>query len=407
MALWGRPWPLAWSGLGCCDMKRISILGATGSIGQSTLDILRHDRDSFDVCALTGARNIHQLAQDAIEFGASYAITSVDDLYQPLKELLAGTGVTVMAGRAALVEAGDLPVDLCVSAIVGAAGLEPGYRALARGADLALANKESMVAAGQLMKQTARKHGGQLLPVDSEHSAIFQALQGEARQSVERVIITASGGAFRDWSLAQLQSATPAQAQTHPNWDMGQRITIDSASMFNKALEVIEAKELFDLSPGQIEVVIHPQSLIHSIVGFCDAGMMAHIGPHDMRHAIAYAMYYPNRPALPLARLDLVKIGRLDFMEPDRAKYPALDLADQVMDQGGLMGAAFNAAKETALDAFIAGQIGFLTMSQVVKRVLDRLSIDTAAKSDPLDLENILAMDALARTVAGKEIDKI
>lgn len=407
MALWGRPWPLVWSDLGCSNMKRISIFGATGSIGQSTLDIVRQDRGGFDICALTGARNIEQLAQDAIEFGADYAITSVDTLYEPLKDLLAGTGVTAMAGRTALVDAGDLPMDLCVSAIVGAAGLEPGYRALAQGADLALANKESMVTAGQLMKQTARKHGGQLLPVDSEHSAIFQALQGENRQSVERVIITASGGAFRDWSLAQLHAATPAQAQTHPNWDMGQRITIDSASMFNKALEVIEAKELFDLSPDQIEVVIHPQSLIHSIVGFCDAGMMAHIGPHDMRHAIAYAMYYPNRPKLSLERLDLAKIGRLDFMEPDREKYPALDLAYHVMRQGGLMGAAFNAAKETALDAFIAGQIGFLTMSQVVKRVLDHLSMDTASKSDPLDLENILAMDALARTFAVEEIDKI
>jgi 1-deoxy-D-xylulose-5-phosphate reductoisomerase len=177
--------------------------------------------------------------------------------------------------------------------------------------------------------------------------------------------------------------------------------------MFNKALEVIEAKELFDLSPNQIEVVIHPQSLIHSVVGFCDAGMMAHIGPHDMRHAIAYAMYYPNRPALTLERLDLAKIGRLDFMEPDRAKYPALDLAYHVMQQGGLMGAAFNAAKETALDAFIAGQIGFLTMSQVVKQVLDHLSIDKATTSDPLDLDNILAMDALARTVAFDEINKI
>ena len=407
MALWGLHWRLVWLDRGFCNMKRISIFGATGSIGQSTLDIIRHDRAGFHICALTGARNIEQLAQDAIEFGADYAITSVDALYEPLKDLLSGTGVTAMAGRAALVDAGDLPVDLCVSAIVGAAGLEPGYRALARGADLALANKESMVAAGQLMKHTARNSGGQLLPVDSEHSAIFQALQGENRQSVERVIITASGGAFRDWSLAQLQSATPAQAQTHPNWDMGQRITIDSASMFNKALEVIEAKELFDLSPDQIEVVIHPQSLIHSVVGFCDAGMMAHIGPHDMRHAIAYAMYYPNRPALTLERLDLAKIGRLDFMEPDRAKYPALDLAYHVMQQGGLMGAAFNAAKETALDAFIAGQIGFLTMSQVVKQALDHLSMDTETTSDPLDLDNILAMDALARTVAIDEINKI
>lgn len=406
MGLWGLRWPLGWLGHGYFSMKRISIFGATGSIGQSTLDIVRQDRDAFQVCAVTGAQNIDQLAQDAVDFGAEYAITSVDELYHPLQERLSGTGVTAMAGRSALVEAGDLPVDLCLSAIVGAAGLEPGYRALARGADLALANKESMVAAGQLMKQTARNSGGQLLPVDSEHSAIFQALQGENRQSVERVIITASGGAFRDWSLEALQNATPQQAQTHPNWDMGQRITIDSASMFNKALEVIEAKELFDLSPNQIEVVIHPQSLIHSIVGFCDAGMMAHIGPHDMRHAIAYAMYYPNRPALALDRLDLVKIGRLDFMEPDRAKYPALDLAYQVMEQGGLMGAAFNAAKETALDAFIAGQIGFLTMSQVVKGVLDHLSMDTAAKSDPLDLENILAMDALARTVAVEEIGK-
>jgi 1-deoxy-D-xylulose-5-phosphate reductoisomerase len=279
--------------------------------------------------------------------------------------------VQAAAGHNALLEAADQSADWVMSAIVGAAGLEPGLRAMQAGADLALANKESMVAAGALMRKTSAQNNVALLPVDSEHSAVFQALMGEGRDTVERVILTASGGAFRDWSYDDLARATPEQAATHPNWNMGQRITIDSASMFNKSLEIIEAKELFDLNSGQIEVLIHPQSLVHALVGFHDGGLMAHVGPADMRHAIGYALYHPHRKALPIERLNLAEIGSLEFSAPDFKKYPALALAYEVLDIGGLSGAVYNAAKEVALDAFIDRKIGFLVMADVVRSVLD------------------------------------
>ncbi|MGB1511833.1 MAG: 1-deoxy-D-xylulose-5-phosphate reductoisomerase, partial [Paracoccaceae bacterium] len=341
-------------------MKRISVFGATGSIGQSTLDLVKRDRENFDVLALSGGRNIAQLAQDAISTGAQVAVTAFDEEYPALKEALAGTTVQAAAGHNALLEAADQSADWVMSAIVGAAGLEPGLRAMQAGADLALANKESMVAAGALMRKTSAQNNVALLPVDSEHSAVFQALIGESREAVERVILTASGGAFRDWSYDDLARATPEQAATHPNWNMGQRITIDSASMFNKSLEVIEAKELFDLSSDQIEVLIHPQSLVHALVGFRDGGLMAHVGPADMRHAIGYALYHPNRKGLPIERLNLAEIGSLEFSAPDFKKYPALALAYEVLNIGGLSGAVYNAAKEVALDAFIDRKIGFL-----------------------------------------------
>ncbi|MEK9705915.1 MAG: 1-deoxy-D-xylulose-5-phosphate reductoisomerase, partial [Paracoccaceae bacterium] len=308
--------------------------------------------------------------------------------------------IQVGAGASAMKEAASRPVDMTMSAIVGAAGLEPGLTAMNAGADLLLANKESMVAAGALTRTTAQKNNVALLPVDSEHSGVFQALQGERLDTIERVILTASGGAFRDYTLEQMQSVTPEQACDHPTWAMGQRITVDSASMFNKALEVIEANERFDWAPEQIEVLVHRQSLVHAMVEFQDAGIIAHVGPHDMRHAIGYALYGGNRANLPLERLDFTKIARLDFATPDQKKYPSIDLAYQVMRAGGLMGAAFNAAKEKALDAFLARQIGFLQMSEVVKSVFDALSDTDHGFEDALNLEHILGMDALARDMA-------
>jgi 1-deoxy-D-xylulose-5-phosphate reductoisomerase len=287
-----------------------------------------------------------------------------------------------------------------MSAIVGSAGLAPGLQALQQGAALALANKESMVCAGPLVMATARAHGGQVLPVDSEHSAVFQALIGEDMAAVERIIITASGGAFRDWPIAQLQTATAAQAATHPNWDMGQRITIDSASMFNKALELIETKEFFQVDPRIIEAVIHPESMIHALVGFRDGALMAHVGPSDMRHAIGFALHYPERRDLPVERLDLVAIGQLTFRAPDEVRWPALRLAREVMQAGGLAGAVFNAAKERSLDAFIDGRIGFTAMAGVVEAVLDRLSAHPGHIDAEVSLDNVLAADHLARKTA-------
>ena len=381
-------------------VKRVSIFGATGSIGQNTLDLIGRDQERFQVDTLTGGHQVDQLAQDAKKYGARMVVTAYDDHYQALKSALSDTDIQVGAGASAMKEAASRPVDMAMSAIVGAAGLEPGLTAMNAGADLLLANKESMVAAGALTRTTARENNVALLPVDSEHSGVFQALQGEQRDTIERVILTASGGAFRDYTLEQMQFVTPEQACDHPTWAMGQRITVDSASMFNKALEVIEAKELFDLTPGQIEVLVHRQSLVHALVEFQDAGIIAHVGPHDMRHAIGYALYGGNRANLPLQRLDFTKIARLDFTAPDLKKYPSIDLAYQVMQAGGLMGAAFNAAKEKALDAFLARQIGFLQMSEVVKSVIDTLSDTDHGFEDTLNLEHILGMDALARDMA-------
>ena len=381
-------------------LKRISIFGATGSIGQNTLDLIGRDPERFQVDTLTGGNQVDQLAQHAKKFGARMVVTAYDDHFQALKSALSGTDIQVGAGALAMKEAASRPVDMAMSAIVGAAGLEPGLTAMNAGADLLLANKESMVAAGVLTRKTAQKNNVALLPVDSEHSGVFQALQGERRGTIERVILTASGGAFRDYTLEEMKSVTPEQACDHPTWAMGQRITVDSASMFNKALEVIEAKELFDLAPEQIEVLVHRQSLVHALVEFQDAGIIAHVGPHDMRHAIGYALYGGNRANLPLERLDFTKIARLDFAAPDLKKYPSIDLAYQVMRAGGLMGAAFNAAKEKALDAFLARQIGFLQMSEVVKSVIDTLSDTDHGFEDALNLEHILGMDALARDMA-------
>ena len=388
-------------------MKRISVFGATGSIGQSTLDLVKRDRENFDVLALSGGRNIAQLAQDAISTGAQVAVTAFDEEYPALKEALAGTTVQAAAGHNALLEAADQSADWVMSAIVGAAGLEPGLRAMQAGADLALANKESMVAAGALMRKTSAQNNVALLPVDSEHSAVFQALMGEGRDTVERVILTASGGAFRDWSYDDLARATPEQAATHPNWNMGQRITIDSASMFNKSLEIIEAKELFDLNSGQIEVLIHPQSLVHALVGFHDGGLMAHVGPADMRHAIGYALYHPHRKALPIERLNLAEIGSLEFSAPDFKKYPALALAYEVLDIGGLSGAVYNAAKEVALDAFIDRKIGFLVMADVVRSVLDAVFGGSNTPLSEPSLENILQMDQIGRMEANTKIQHL
>ncbi len=388
-------------------MKRISVFGATGSIGQSTLDLVKRDRENFDVLALSGGRNIAQLAQDAISTGAQVAVTAFDAEYPALKEALAGTTVQAAAGHNALLEAADQSADWVMSAIVGAAGLEPGLRAMQAGADLALANKESMVAAGALMRKTSALNKVALLPVDSEHSAVFQAMIGESRESVERVILTASGGAFRAWNYDDLARATPEQAATHPNWNMGQRITIDSASMFNKSLEVIEAKELFDLRSDQIEVLIHPQSLVHALVGFRDGGLMAHVGPADMRHAIGYALYHPNRKGLPIERLNLAEIGSLEFSAPDFEKYPALALAYEVLNIGGLSGAVYNAAKEVALDAFIDRKIGFLAMADVVRGALDAVFDGPNTPLSEPSLENILQMDQIGRLEAETKIQRV
>ena len=385
-------------------MRRVSIFGATGSIGQNTIDLIARSPEEYDVVALTGAANIDQLAKDAIKLNAEIAVTANPEQLDNLRSALGGSEVEAAAGSEALIEAANRPADWVMSAIVGAAGLAPGLAALEQGSTLALANKESLVCAGALMLETANSHQGRLLPVDSEHSAVFQALVGEDISSVERIIITASGGAFRDWPTEKLETATLAQASSHPNWDMGQRITIDSASMFNKALELIEAKEYFGVSPDTIEVIVHPESMIHAMVGFNDGALMAHVGPPDMRHAIGYALHWPERQTLPVERLNLADVAQLTFRAPCDKRWPALRLARGVMATGGLAGAVFNAAKETALDGFIDGQIGFTRMAGVVEDVLNKLSAKPGHIDATMTLDNVAQIDHLARQEAREVI---
>ena len=385
-------------------MRKISILGATGSIGQNTIDLIKHAPGDYEVVALTGAQNIAQLAKDAIELRAKVAVTADPARLEELRRALVGSGVEAAAGASAVIEAAARPADWVMSAIVGAAGLAPGLEVLKQGAALALANKESMVCAGTLVKTTAKEHNARILPVDSEHSAVFQGLIGEDMSAVERIIITASGGAFRDWPMDKLAGATVAQAQTHPNWDMGQRITIDSASMFNKALEVIETREFFEVSPEIIEVLVHPQSMVHAFVGFNDGALMAHVGPPDMRHAIGFALHWPERRHLPVERLDLAALSQLTFRAPDEKRWPALRLAREVMATGGHAGAVFNAAKERVLDHFISEKIGFLQMAEVVEEVLHRLSAQSGLTNAKMTLDSVLEMDHLARNTADEII---
>lgn len=387
-------------------VRRVSIFGATGSIGQNTIDLIARAPQDYDVVALSGSGNIAQLAKDARRLKADVAVTADETRLEDLRAALAGSGVEATAGQVALDEAASRPADWVMSAIVGSAGLRPGLRALEQGAVLALANKESLVCAGELILRTARENNTRLLPVDSEHSAVFQGLVGEDMSAVERIIITASGGAFRDWPLEALKHATLAEASSHPNWDMGQRITIDSASMFNKALELIETKEYFGVRANQIETIVHPESLIHAIVGFVDGALMAHVGPPDMRHAIGYALHYPERRDLPVARLNLAQIAQLTFVEPDLRRYPALRLARNVMERGGLSGAVFNAAKERALDAFIAGRIGFLDMAEVVEEVLTRFEADPGRIDAAMTLDNVMQTDHLARERADQVMEE-
>ena len=384
--------------------RRLTILGATGSIGDAATDLVARDPGAWEVVALSGGRRVDLLAERARALGARLAVTAHEDALPALRDALAGSGVEAAAGTTALEEAAGRPADVVLNGILGAAGLAPSLAALRAGSRLALANKESLVAAGPLVMATARAHAAAVTPVDSEHSAVFQALVGEDLGAVERVVITASGGAFRDWPIERLAGATVADASRHPNWAMGQRITIDSASMFNKALELIETREFFGIDPARIEVLVHPESLVHALVGFRDGALMAHLGPPDMRHAIGYALAWPERAALPVERLDLARVATLTFRAPDEARWPALRLAREVMAAGGHAGAAFNAAKETALDAFIVGRVGFQAMAEIVERALGALAAHEAITMPVESLEGVMRADHLGRQAAAEAV---
>ncbi|HEU0220727.1 MAG TPA: 1-deoxy-D-xylulose-5-phosphate reductoisomerase [Paracoccaceae bacterium] len=384
--------------------RSISIFGATGSVGRQTVALLRHQggAERYDVRALTGHSNVAELAEAAITLRAELAVVADPARYGELKEALAGNGIAAAAGPAALIEAAERGADWTMAAIVGVAGLAPTLAAARAGGILALANKESLVSAGALLAATVRAAGGRILPVDSEHSAIFQALSGHG--APRRIVLTASGGPFRTWSRAEMAAVTPERAVCHPNWRMGAKISVDSASMFNKALEMIEAREFFGVAPGQVEVLVHPQSIVHSLVEFADGAMLAHLGPTDMCGPIGYALNWPERRALPMAPLDLVRIGMLSFEAPDEARFPALRLARAAMEAGGLMGAVMNGAKEAAQEAFLDGRAGFLDMGALVEAAMARLGHWAAVTSLEAGLEAVLAADEEARAAVRERL---
>ena len=383
-------------------MKRVSIFGATGSVGLSTLDLVRRDPQAYRVVALTANSDVYSLAALARETGAQVAVVGQARLYGALKAALEGSGVEAAAGEEALVEAAMLDADWTMAAIVGCAGLRPTMAALKAGRTVALANKESLVSAGGLMMEAARASGATLLPVDSEHNAIFQCLAGGSLDDVARIILTASGGPFRTRSRAEMADITPAQAVAHPNWSMGAKISVDSATMMNKGLELIEAAHLFPVGLERIEILVHPQSVIHSMVEYRDRSTLAQLGSPDMRIPIAHALAWPQRIATPCQPLDLASIGRLDFEAPDMERFPALRLARAAAAAGGTTPAILNAANEVAVAAFLAGRIGFLDIAMIVEDVLQRCSAP-----QPAHIDDVLATDAQARAAAGHVMERL
>lgn len=381
--------------------RQLSLFGATGSVGRSTLDLVRQDGESWALSVLTANSDVAELARLAREFRPALAVIADEARYGELKEALAGTGVEIAAGADALVEAAKRPTDLVMAAIVGCAGLAPTMAALEAGHDVALANKEALVSAGDLMTAAAKASGATILPVDSEHNAIFQCLAGGRIDQVKRIILTASGGPFRTLSAAKMAHVTPAEAVAHPNWSMGAKISVDSATMMNKGLELIEAHHLFPVGLDRIEILVHPQSVIHSMVEYIDRSTLAQLGSPDMRIPISSALAWPQRMETPCAPLDLAAIGRLDFEAPDEARFPATALCRGAIDEGGARPAQLNAANEVAVAAFLAGRISFPAIIDTVRRV-----IDAAAPAHPASLQDIFSVDAASRAAAQQFVDQ-
>ena len=387
-------------------VRTVTILGATGSIGSSTVDLLQRQRDRFAVEALTAHKNGAALAKLARDLGARFAAVADENAYGDLKAGLSGSGIEAASGTDAVAEAGRRPAEWVVGAITGTAGLEPALAAIERGATLALANKESLVCAGTLFMSRARKTGATVLPVDSEHNALFQALTAGRREDVTKVIITASGGPFRTWAKADIVKATLAAALKHPNWSMGPKVTIDSATLMNKGLEVIEAYHLFALTPDQIEVVVHPQSIVHGMVEFRDGSVIAHLGPHDMRVPIAHCLAWPERIDGPVKRLNLADVGSLTFEKPDLDRFPALGLAWAALRAGGGATTVLNAANEIAVAAFVDGKIGFPGIPALVEATLDAAAKNGVMR-EPGSIAEALAVDHDSRCLAKDALPEI
>ncbi|MDA0703060.1 MAG: 1-deoxy-D-xylulose-5-phosphate reductoisomerase [Proteobacteria bacterium] len=382
-------------GGGADSPRSVTILGSTGSVGANTVDLIRRDPGRYRVEALTANRNVQSLAAQARELGASFAVVADPDYYGALKEALAGSGIEAGAGADAVREAAERPAEFVMAAIVGAAGLASTLAAVRRGAQIGLANKETLVCAGDIVTAEVARCGATLLPVDSEHSAIFQVFDFDQADRISRIILTASGGPFRTRSLAEMESVTPAQAVAHPNWDMGAKISVDSATMMNKGLEIIEAHHLFPVDEARIEVIVHPQSVIHSMVEYIDGSVLAQLGSPDMRTPIAYALGWPARIDAPSARLDFAAIGQLTFEPPDEIRFPALRLARAALRAGAAAPTVLNAANEVAVAGFLAGAVPFLTIGQIVEEAL------TALGGEPLDsLEDVVEIDRRTRIFA-------
>lgn len=379
--------------------RSVSILGATGSIGSSTIDLIKRSRDRFRVEAVTANSSAAALADIARDLGARIAVLADEAGYADLKSALAGSGIETAAGEAALIEAAQRPADWVMAAIAGAVGLKPTLAAIERGATVALANKECLVCAGSLFMRRAKASGAAVLPVDSEHNAVFQALGAGRREDVSRVILTASGGPFRTWTLDEIRAATPEQALKHPNWSMGPKVTIDSATLMNKGLEVIEAHHLFGLAPDEIEVLVHPQSVVHGLVEFRDGSVVAQLGPADMRVPIAHCLAYPERLDGPVPRLDLAKLRELTFENPDLTRFPALGLARQAMIAGGAAPTVLNAADEVAVAEFMTGRLSFPGIAALVEATLEAAA-RRGLLADPVSVEAALAVDHTARELA-------
>jgi 1-deoxy-D-xylulose-5-phosphate reductoisomerase len=383
------------------DLRRVSILGATGSVGANTVDLIRRDPARYEVVALTARRNVATLAQMARDVGAQLAVVADTGAYGALKEALSGSGIEAAAGPEAMAEAAARPADWVMAAIVGAAGLRPTLEAVRQGAIVALANKECLVCAGDLVMNEVARNRTQLLPVDSEHSAVFQVLDARRRDAVEKIILTASGGPFRTMDLESMSRVTPAEAVAHPNWRMGAKISVDSATMMNKGLELIEARHLFDMPSERIEVLVHPQSVVHSLVSYIDGSVLAQLGTPDMRTPIAYALGWPNRIAAPSARLDLARIGNLTFEPPDLARFPSLALARDALRQGGGATTVLNAANEVAVAAFLDERIRFTDICRVVENCLEH-----APARSPSTLIEVDEIDQAARERAWAAIGR-
>lgn len=378
--------------------RRISVLGATGSIGESTLDLIGRNPSAYRVVALTGGQNADRLAELAILHRAELAVIANPEGYAALRAALAGTGIEVGAGEEALLEAASRPADWIMAAIVGAAGLKPTLQAVRQGTLTALANKECLVSAGDIFMAEVVRARATLLPVDSEHSAAMQVMTGTRPERIERVCLTASGGPFRSWSLDQMRAARPEQALNHPNWSMGPKVTIDSATLMNKGLELLEAHHLFALTPDQLDVLIHPQSIVHCLVHMSDGSVLAQMACPDMRTPIAYSLAWPERMHAPTKRLDLAALGMLSFEAPDEERFPALKLARAVLAEGGSAGTVLNAANEVAVEAFLAGRIGFLSIAALVEATLAANAGLTTSHRGSVD--DVLAIDAEARAAA-------